>query len=86
MRRPTLEILIQEDVQKIIEAANDLLEKFGVKIHNQEALEILAEHTLNRFRAELFFPTEIIARKGIREGEKASTAWERAKALPLTCR
>jgi trimethylamine:corrinoid methyltransferase-like protein len=41
--RPKLEILDHEDVQKIIEAAYDLLETFGVKIYNQEALEILAE-------------------------------------------
>jgi len=43
IRRPKLEVLDQEDVQKIIEAAYDLLENFGVKIDNQEALEILAD-------------------------------------------
>ena len=43
MRRPKLKVLDQEDVQKIIEAAYDLLENFGVKIDNQEALEILAD-------------------------------------------
>ena len=43
MRRPKLEILAQEDVLKIIEAAYDLLENFGVKVYNQEALEILAD-------------------------------------------
>lgn len=38
-----------------------------------------SDHTLKWFRKEIFFPTEIIDRKGRREGEKASTAWDRAK-------
>ena len=43
LRQPRLEILAPEDVQKIIEAAYDLLENFGVKVYNQEALEIFAD-------------------------------------------
>ncbi len=36
-------------------------------------------HTMKWFREEIFFPTPVIDRKAIREGEKASTAWDRAK-------
>jgi trimethylamine--corrinoid protein Co-methyltransferase len=36
-------------------------------------------HTRKWFREELFFPTQVIDRKAIREGEKASTSWDRAK-------
>jgi hypothetical protein len=32
------------------------------------------------FKKELFFPTDIIHRRSIREGEKEDSAWERAKA------
>lgn len=52
-----------------------------IKAAGREAKDYLSsEHTLNWFRDELFFPTDVIARKGIREGGKASTAWERAQA------
>jgi len=43
MKRPKLELLAREDVQKIIDAAYDLLENFGVKVDNEEVLKILAE-------------------------------------------
>ncbi len=42
MRRPTLEPLATEDVRRIVEAAYDLLENFGVMVDNQEALQVLA--------------------------------------------
>jgi trimethylamine--corrinoid protein Co-methyltransferase len=41
LKRPKLEILDPEDIQKIITAAYDLLENFGVMVDNDEALEIL---------------------------------------------
>lgn len=36
-------------------------------------------HTMKWFKKELFFPTPVVGRRAIREGEKASTAWDRAK-------
>lgn len=42
MRRPKIEILDQEDIRQIIEAAYDLLENFGVQVDNQEVLKTLA--------------------------------------------
>ena len=41
MKRPKLEILDSDDVRKIITAAYDLLENFGVMVDNEEALGIL---------------------------------------------
>lgn len=95
MRRPTLEPLATEDVRRIVEAAHDLLENFGVVVDNQKALQILADggarvdldekghlssrHTRQWFRNELFFPTDVINRKALRAGHKSSTAWERAQ-------
>ena len=38
-----------------------------------------SDHTIKWFKKEIFSPTDIIDRKAGREGEKASTAWERAK-------
>jgi trimethylamine--corrinoid protein Co-methyltransferase len=38
-----LELLTEEDVSSIVEAAYDLLESFGVMVDNQEAMEILAD-------------------------------------------
>jgi trimethylamine--corrinoid protein Co-methyltransferase len=43
VRRPKLELLTTEDVQKIVAAAYDLLDSFGVMVDNQEALQILAD-------------------------------------------
>jgi trimethylamine--corrinoid protein Co-methyltransferase len=43
MRRPKFDLLNQGDVSKIVEAAYDLLETFGVMVDNEEALQILAE-------------------------------------------
>ena len=43
MRRPTLEPLATEDVRRIVEAAHDLLEDFGVMVDKQEALQVLAD-------------------------------------------
>ena len=41
MKRPKLEILETQDIRKIIAAAYDLLENFGVMVDNDEALQIL---------------------------------------------
>ena len=41
MRRPKLEFLTVDDVQQTIEFAYDLLETFGVKINNEDALRLL---------------------------------------------
>jgi trimethylamine--corrinoid protein Co-methyltransferase len=43
VKRPKFEVLDNDDVQKIIEAAYDLLENFGVQVDNTEALSILAD-------------------------------------------
>ena len=43
MKRPTLEILESEDIRKIVAAAYDLLENFGVMVDNEEALGILED-------------------------------------------
>jgi trimethylamine--corrinoid protein Co-methyltransferase len=66
---------------KGIECSEETIGLDVIKAAGREAKDYLSsEHTLNWFREELFFPTEIIARNGIREGEKAKTAWERAQA------
>jgi trimethylamine--corrinoid protein Co-methyltransferase len=36
-------------------------------------------HTMKWFKQELFFPTDVINRRAMREGERSSTAWDRAK-------
>jgi trimethylamine:corrinoid methyltransferase-like protein len=41
LKRPKLEILETQDIRKIIAAAYDLLENFGVMVDNDEALQIL---------------------------------------------
>ena len=65
---------------KGIECSKETIGLDIIKAAGREAKDYLSsKHTLDWFREELFFPTEIIARKGIREGEKASTAWERAQ-------
>ena len=43
MKRPKLEILESDDIRKIITAAYDLLENFGVMVDNEEALGILED-------------------------------------------
>ena len=41
--RPKLEILDPEDIHQIIAAAYDLLDDFGVRVDNDEALQVLAD-------------------------------------------
>ena len=66
--------------KKGIQCNEDTIGLDIIKAQGREAKDYLSsEHTLNWFREELFFPTEIIDRSAIREGEKARTAWERAK-------
>jgi trimethylamine:corrinoid methyltransferase-like protein len=43
LKRPKLEILESDDIRKIIAAAYDLLENFGVMVDNEEALGILED-------------------------------------------
>ena len=43
MKRPKREILESDDIRKIVAAAYDLLENFGVMVDNEQALGIL-EH------------------------------------------
>jgi trimethylamine--corrinoid protein Co-methyltransferase len=38
-----------------------------------------SDHTRKWFRNELFFPTDVINRRTMRQGKKSNTAWERAK-------
>jgi trimethylamine--corrinoid protein Co-methyltransferase len=38
-----------------------------------------SDHTRKWFRNELFFPTDIINRRTMPQGQKSSTAWERAQ-------
>lgn len=42
-KRPKLDILDEADVKRIVEAAYDLLETFGVMVDNEEALGVLAD-------------------------------------------
>ena len=42
--RPTMSMLRNEDVERIISGAYDLLATTGVKIIHQEALQILSDH------------------------------------------
>lgn len=37
-------------------------------------------HTRKWLKKELFFPTDVINRRSMRQGQKSSTAWERAQA------
>jgi len=36
-------------------------------------------HTMKWFKKEMFFPSEVITRKALREGETSTSAWQRAK-------
>jgi trimethylamine--corrinoid protein Co-methyltransferase len=66
--------------KKGIQCSGDTIGLDIIKAQGREAKDYLSsEHTLDWFREELYFPTEIIDRKAIKEGEKASTAWERAQ-------
>ena len=38
-----------------------------------------SEHTMSWFKKEFFFPSNVVERKAMREGELGSSAWERAK-------
>lgn len=51
-KRPKFEFLTTDDVHHIIEAAYDLLETFGVKIDNEDALQLLADAGARVDRAE----------------------------------
>ena len=42
--RPRLSLLRNEDVERIISSAYDLLATTGVKIKHEEALQILSDH------------------------------------------
>ena len=42
--RPKLSLLRNEDVERIISSASDLLATTGVKIKHEEALQILSDH------------------------------------------
>ena len=65
---------------KGIKCSGDTIGLDIIKAAGREAKDYLSsEHTLNWFREELFFPSEVIARNWIREGVKSSTAWERAQ-------
>ena len=51
-----------------------------IKATGRDAQEYLtSSHTMKWFKKELFFPTDIIHRRSIREGEREGSAWERAK-------
>jgi trimethylamine--corrinoid protein Co-methyltransferase len=52
-----------------------------IKAAGRDAQEYLtSSHTMKWFKKELFFPTDIIHRRSIREGEREDSTWERAKA------
>jgi trimethylamine--corrinoid protein Co-methyltransferase len=51
-----------------------------IKAAGRDAQEYLtSSHTMKWFKRELFFPTDVIHRRSIREGEREDSAWERAK-------
>ena len=52
-----------------------------IKASGRDAQEYLtSSHTMKWFKEELFFPTDVIHRRSIREGKREDSAWERAKA------
>jgi trimethylamine--corrinoid protein Co-methyltransferase len=63
-----------------IECNTETIGERVIKAAGREAKDhLVSEHTLKWFRRELFFPSAVIDRRALREGERASAIWDRAK-------
>jgi trimethylamine--corrinoid protein Co-methyltransferase len=58
--RPTIKILDKEHKQSILDEAKSILEKQGVFIENQEAINLFKQHGINNKDSRYFIPTDLI--------------------------